>query len=384
MKYTLLEITQDILSNLNSDEVNSINDNAESLQVARIVRQKYFDIINRLDLPDHDQLIQLNPSTDQTLPVLMYVPDGVSGIKWIKYFNSNANPGIAFTASSAINNAINGVPPSNGWVTYSSTSITVGTGTKTFTVPTGLTIKTNDPVVITETSNAFNTMSGTVTSYSGTTLVVNITSSKGSGTHTDWTLNGGILATLNTPPGYAYVTILPNVQFIDFVNAFNPTDQDVFQYTFSDTSNNFDGNFNLYYKNDAQPTYCTVISNKYVLFDSYDSTQDSTLQKNKIMASGGVIPVFLLEDTFIPDLAEEEFTLLLNESKALAFYELKQQDHPLANREVQRGWSSIQKKKAVVNKPTYFQQTPDFGRRGSYLWSTAGLRGDIGWNWKWR
>ena len=58
MKYTLLEMTQDILSNMSSDEVNSISDTTESLQVATIIKQKYFDLISRVNRPEHDQLIQ--------------------------------------------------------------------------------------------------------------------------------------------------------------------------------------------------------------------------------------------------------------------------------------------------------------------------------------
>src|SRR3569833_3362910 len=89
MQMTLLDITQDILSSLSSDEVNSISDTAESMQVANIVRQKYRDIVNRVNLPEHDQLIQLDPSLDSDVPVMMYVPDGVAEIKWLKYFNTN-------------------------------------------------------------------------------------------------------------------------------------------------------------------------------------------------------------------------------------------------------------------------------------------------------
>jgi hypothetical protein len=45
-KMTLLEMTQDILSDMDSDEVNSINDSVESLQVAQIIKTTYFNIVN--------------------------------------------------------------------------------------------------------------------------------------------------------------------------------------------------------------------------------------------------------------------------------------------------------------------------------------------------
>lgn len=280
-------MVQDILSNMSSDEVNSISDSPEALQVATIVRQKYFDIINRLDLPDHDQLIQLNPSLNEATPVLMYVPDGIAEIQWIKYFNSNKNA--AVNINSSVDDIVNQLVP---------------------------TINASGP----------------------------------------------------SAPGYQYVTILPIPQFIDYVNSFDPTAFDVETFTFQDTSNRFDGGYTFYYKNDIQPTYCTILSNYYVIFDSFDNTQDSTLQSSKSMCFGSVIPIFQMVDSFIPDLTEEQFGLLLNESKALAFYELKQQPHQLAMKETDRGWSSIQKKKSVANKPSYFDQTPDYGRKSMYNW----------------
>lgn len=367
MKYTLLQMVQDILSNLSSDEVNSISDSAESLQVATIIRQKYFDIINRLDLPEHDQLIQLNPSLDPTVPVIMYVPDGINNIRWIKYFDSNISAAVNFTTSTSVNNAINGLGPSSSWSTTSTSSVTIASGQQTFTVGSGLQIKAGDKAVAAASINPSNdNMTGTVTSYSGTVLVLNITATKGSGTFNSWSITKG--TGVLSPPGYKYVTILPNDQFLDYMSGFNPSQFDVYRYTFQDTNNHFNGAYTFYYKNDLTPQYCTVLSNYYVIFDSYDSTVDSTLQAEKIMALGSVLPTFQMVDTFIPDLIEEQFPLLLNESKALAYYELKQQPHALAAAEAQRGWSTIQKQKSVVNKPSYFDQTPNYGRKSMFSW----------------
>src|SRR5258705_4723346 len=89
MKRTLLDMTQSILSSLSSDEVNSISDTTESLQVAEIIRTTYFNMISRLGVVNHKQLIQLDPSLDPTMPVLMYIPQGISNIEWLKYFDSN-------------------------------------------------------------------------------------------------------------------------------------------------------------------------------------------------------------------------------------------------------------------------------------------------------
>jgi hypothetical protein len=73
-------------------------------------------------------------------------------------------------------------------------------------------------------------------------------------------------------------------------------------------------------------------------------------------------------DTFIPQLDNNIFPLLLNEAKSLAFLELKQQPHVKAEQEIKRQISSLQKFKAVTKQPTDFERLPNFGRR-SYKWT---------------
>lgn len=373
MKLTLLDMTQTILSAMSSDEVNSISDTAESMQVATIIRNKYFDIRSRVDLPDHQQLFQLQPSIDPTSPVLMYIPQGISDVKWLKYFDANSLDGS--TANDFAHDINTDIKPSSGsgapkWSSLSTTTNSITTGLKTWTVALGMKISIGDTANAVTTGNA--SMSGTVTAYSSITgqLTVNVTSTNGVGSYSSWTISQG--NSIATGPGYLYVTILPSDEFIDMVSAYNLANKGVQTFTLTDTSNGFNGNFTFNYRNDRQPTYATIISNYYVIFDSYDNTQDSTLQSSKTMGLGTVIPVFKMQDNFIPDLAEEEFPLLLNEAKELAFFELKQLAHPLADREVKRGWSSVQKKKAVLNRPTYFDELPGFGRKRGYYGYRSG------------
>ena len=292
MKYTLLEMTQDILSNLSSDEVKSISDTTESMQVAPSIQQKYFDIINRVPLPDHEQLIQLDPSLDTSSPVLMYIPEKVADLKWLKYYDSN----------------------------------------------------TSD-----DTDN-----------------------------HNIHDINVDLTAAADTTepsPGYQYVTILPVRQFIDMVNQFNIQESNVETFSFTDNSNDvINGSYNFNYKNDRTPHFCTVISNYYVIFDSYDNAVDDTLQASKTIGWGRIIPHWSMTDTFIPNLAEDQFQLLLNEAKMLAFFELKQQPHQLAAQETKRGWSNVQKNKSVDGKPSYFDALPNFGRRTRNFYGTKQWR----------
>jgi hypothetical protein len=93
--------------------------------------------------------------------------------------------------------------------TTSSTTATVANGTQTFTVASGLSYTPTQDVTIV--ANVSNHMHGTVTSYSGTTLVVDVSQHTGSGTFSSWTINvGGVVsgggASLTTEPAYALAT----------------------------------------------------------------------------------------------------------------------------------------------------------------------------------
>ena len=60
-KMTLLEMVQDIMSDMDSDEVNSINDSQEATQVAQIIKSTYYNIIDGRDMPFLYELFQLQP-----------------------------------------------------------------------------------------------------------------------------------------------------------------------------------------------------------------------------------------------------------------------------------------------------------------------------------
>jgi hypothetical protein len=93
MRKTLLEIVQDILSAMDSDEVNSIEDTTEATQVATLCRQVYYDIATDIGLPEREgvfQLTALEGSQDPDRPVLMTIPSTVIRISWIKY--NHADP----------------------------------------------------------------------------------------------------------------------------------------------------------------------------------------------------------------------------------------------------------------------------------------------------
>ncbi len=70
----------------------------------------------------------------------------------------------------------------------STTSLTIGTGSKTLTIPAGKAFQAGQWVLIQETSNSANQMLGQITAYGSTSLTVNVTATGGSGTHADWTI----------------------------------------------------------------------------------------------------------------------------------------------------------------------------------------------------
>lgn len=82
---TLLDFVQNILSALESDEVNSIGDTVEALQVAEEVRTAYYDLLSMYGWPSQEKMLSLHASNDPDLPTVMHIPDDVEEIKWIKY-----------------------------------------------------------------------------------------------------------------------------------------------------------------------------------------------------------------------------------------------------------------------------------------------------------
>lgn len=78
------------------------------------------------------------------------------------------------------------MPNSAGWATTSTTSVAIGLGTKTFTVAAGLAIIAGNTVTANAGTLGQGYMSGTVTSYGGTSLQINVTSISGSGTYAGW------------------------------------------------------------------------------------------------------------------------------------------------------------------------------------------------------
>jgi len=86
-KMTLLEMTQNILSAMNSDEVNSITDTVESQQVADEIKNTYMELYSNRDIPELEGLITLDWTGDTTRPNSLQLPSETTRIKWLKYLD---------------------------------------------------------------------------------------------------------------------------------------------------------------------------------------------------------------------------------------------------------------------------------------------------------
>lgn len=90
----------------------------------------------------------------------------------------------------------------------STTSLTIGTGSKSLTIETGKGYAVGQPVMIAETANPTNFMVGQVTSYNSGTgaLVANVTDTGGSGTAAAWTLSVTSILSASVPYVNKYET----------------------------------------------------------------------------------------------------------------------------------------------------------------------------------
>lgn len=107
----------------------------------------------------------------------------------------------------------------NAWNTTSTSSVSIGGGARTFTI----TLDATNPLEAITAGSLFNAytpdyvngMSGTVTSHTGTTLVVNVNVVVGSGTYSDWVIGAYAAgATRN-----ADVATMTGTNFSDWYNA---------------------------------------------------------------------------------------------------------------------------------------------------------------------
>lgn len=114
---------------------------------------------------------------------------------------------------------------------------------------------------------------------------------------------------------------------------------------------------------DRHPTYYTTFDDHTLLFDAYDSDIDTTLQKSKTMALGGIYPAFTLDDDFVPELDPTQFSLLINHAKVRCFNEKKQMVNSEALKETRRQRIIVQKRMRSIETTPELHKHARFGRK---------------------
>ena len=88
-KKTLLEMVQSILSDMDSEDVNSISDSVEATQVANIVRDTFYNLVSTKDIPEHHGLLKLTALSDSDYPSHFQYPTNTKHIEKVWYKNSD-------------------------------------------------------------------------------------------------------------------------------------------------------------------------------------------------------------------------------------------------------------------------------------------------------
>jgi hypothetical protein len=250
MKYTLLQIVQDIASDIDTDEVNSISDTIESQQIAQIVQSTYQAIMSNRNWPHTAKLVRMNSSTDNTKPNIMTFDENIKEL--ISVYYNKAKDGETRLRYDAIK--------------Y---------------------IEPDDMLRL----------------------------------------------------FYGRNSDSDNVEVIN------------------------DGAQIYVITNDKHPDYFTSFDDNTLVFDSYDSSVDNTLQTSKTQVRAYVTPAFEMSDDYIPDLPEEAFSFLIEEAKSKAAYKIAQKPDEKAEQESRRQNQWLSRKAWRVDGGVKYQRFGR-GRRG--------------------
>jgi hypothetical protein len=251
MKYSLLTMTQAILSSMDSDEVNNITDTVEATQVATVIRTAYLDMVARAQLPEQYELFNLAAKPTGYPPTCLRIPDEYNNLEWIKY----------------------------------------------------------DTRLSTE-----------------------------------------------TDPAFTLIPFISREEFLDRMHSLVLSDDNV--------ESTLVGTVRYMYVDDAAPTVYTTFDDNTVMFDSYDSAVGTGVVASRSLAYGRKAVTFTLTNAFaFPELDDEQHTLLLNEAKALAWFELKQSPHQKAEINTKRGWTRLQRTKDALERQSRLSELPNYGRK---------------------
>ena len=95
MRKTLLSMVQSILSDMDSEDVNSIADTVEAQQIASVIQDTYFNIIAAREIPEHKQLLQITSLSNNQKPTHFRYPNNTKEIE--KLFYNTSYTGSTYT-----------------------------------------------------------------------------------------------------------------------------------------------------------------------------------------------------------------------------------------------------------------------------------------------
>ena len=248
-KMTLLEIVQDILSDMTSDVINSIDDTEEAQQVAQIVKSTFQAFMSNRNWPHTRQLVNLIASTDSDRPTHMELDEEIKEMISV-YYDKKKNGDTRLLYQE---------------VEYKDP---------------------DDFLRLTNVRNSDNDNIVVVTDPSGVVLLI---------------------------------------------------------------------------QNDKAPKYYTSFNDTSLVFDSWDSEVENTLQTSKTQARAYVTPTFEMDDEYIPDLPEEAFSAFLEEAKSRAQFKLHQVEDVKSEQEARRQQRWLSRKAWKVAGGIRY---PNYGRRG--------------------
>jgi len=111
---------------------------------------------------------------------------------------------------------------------------------------------------------------------------------------------------------------------------------------------------------DKAPEYYTSFNDVDIVCDSYDNEIDASLQASKVQALGYIIPEFLMEDDFIPDLPVDSFSMLVERATSACQFKIRQVQDVKAEQEGIRQGRWLSRKAWTINGGIKY---PDYGRK---------------------
>jgi hypothetical protein len=96
MKMTLLQMVQNILSDMDSEEINSITDSNEAGQVATVIENAYFAMLSTRVIPELSQIIKLTSFSSSARPTHFSFPSRVKNIEFLDYNSTKVVGGVDY------------------------------------------------------------------------------------------------------------------------------------------------------------------------------------------------------------------------------------------------------------------------------------------------